>query len=255
MSAVILDWDGTLVSCEEKIDATIRKICSDFPEIQDDYHAAISKRVASPGWIRRGFITSLPEDYFTYHFGIVAKLLATSWRRDHDWDMTGDDAWSIVLTKFKELYRGIPSQLLVDHHLLMMLARQAEVYIVSNSNSKNIRHEAQALGIGNLHLRFIGDAKKYYVESLLPDILGISVTRPRYREVLSSIAKRDRTDIIVVGDNFSLDLTTPISMGIRVAYIPNPLTPRVISDFIRDQHIPSGTINKILQILIQKKEG
>lgn len=254
MSAVILDWDGTLVSCEEKIDMTIHKICSDFPEIQDAYHTVTSKRMASPGWIRKGFIASLPEDYFTYHFGIVAKLLATPQGYEHDWDITGDSAWSIILANFKELYGEIPSPLLADHDLLMTLARQADVYIVSNSDSENIRNEAQVLGINNSRLRFIGGAKKYYVESLTPSILGIPVTRPRYRELLSSIVEEDQTDIIVVGDNFSLDLTTPISMGIGVAYIPNPLTPQVILDFIRDRHIPSGTINQILQMLIQKKE-
>jgi phosphoglycolate phosphatase-like HAD superfamily hydrolase len=252
MNAIVFDWDGTLVSCEEKIDATIQQICWNFPKIQDAYRVAISNHVVSPGWARKGLIASLPEDYFTYHFGIVADLLAKS---KESVVFTNDTAWSLILSKFRRLYGETPSRLLADRKLLAILAEQTKLYIVSNSDGGNIRNEAQSFGIDDSLFTFIGNAKKYHVESSEPSILGIPVKRPLYQKVLLSLLKKHQTDIIVVGDNFSLDLAEPFFMGIRVAYIPNPLSPEIITDFIKSQHIFSGSINQILETLIRKKKG
>jgi hypothetical protein len=57
----------------------------------------------------------------------------------------------------------------------------------------------------------------------------------------------------VVGDNFSLDLVAPIAMGISVAYVPNLLSPKIIIRYVKKNCIPHGTINDILDILINKK--
>ena len=223
MGAVIFDWDGTLVSCEEKIDATIQQVCFDFIEIRDVYHVAIADRMLSPGWVKKRLLASLPEDYFTYHFGIIAKLLVKSQGFMSDHETANDMAWSIILTTFKGLYRKTPSRLLVDRQLLMALAKQAEFYVVSNSDTENIRNEARILGIDDSLFTFIGNAEKYHIESSDPSILGIPTVRPRYRQILLSIREKHNNDIIAVGDNFSMDLVTPFSMGIRVAYISNPL--------------------------------
>lgn len=247
MNAIVFDWDGTLVSCEEKIDATIQQICSDFPKIRDAYQNAISMRMVSPGWIRKGFLSSLPEDYFTYHFGILADLIVKS---QESTVFTNDTAWSVILSKFRRLYGKTPSRLLADRKLLAILAKKNKLYIVSNSDDENIRNEAQSLGIDDSLFVFIGNAKKYYIESSELSILGIPIKRPLYDKVLLSLLKKHQTDIIVVGDNFSLDLVEPLSMGICVAYTPNPLSPEIITDFIKGQHILSAPINEILEILI-----
>lgn len=252
MDAIVFDWDGTLVSCEEKIDATIKQICLDFPKIQGTYQSAISNRVASSGWVRKGLLASLPEDYFTYHFGAMADILV---RSQESAVSTNDTAWLAILSEFRRLYGKTTSRLLADRKLLATLAKQTKLYIVSNSDGENIRNEVQFLGINDSLFVFIGNTKKHHVESSEPNILGVPITRPRYQKTLLSISKKHQTGVIVLGDNFSMDLTAPLSMGIRVAYIPNPLSPEIIIDFIEGQRILSGSINEILETLILEKKG
>lgn len=245
-SAVIFDWDGTLVSCEEKINLAVTKLCTKFSGITKPYKAMVTKRLASSGWIRKGFIASLPEDYLSYHFGIVAKLLM---------EVEGletDPAWSIILSMFKESYLEVRSRMIVDVTKLEELAKHAALYVVSNSEVSNIKSEAKELGIRRGIVSFIGNAKKYDVVAAEPSILGIPVNRPKYQELLNELKKKHGS-ITVAGDNFSLDLVTPIAMGVGVAYIPNPLTPKAVIRYVKKNRITCGSIDDVLDILISNK--
>lgn len=244
--AIVFDWDGTLVSCEEKIDLAASKICAKFPKIAKLYKAVVIKKSASPGWIRNGFVASLSEDYLSHRFGILAKLLAEIE------DVETDSAWSIILSTFKESYLEVQSRMLADLAKLKKLAECVSLYVVSNSEVSNIKSEAKELGVGRGLVSFIGNAKKYDVAAVKPSILGIPVNRPKYQELLVDLKKKHR-GITVVGDNFSLDLVTPIAMGVSVAYIPNPLTPKAVSRYVKRNRITCGSINDILEILISKK--
>lgn len=247
-NAIIFDWDGTVVSCNEKIDLVINKLCQTYPEIAEKYQSAISTNKQSHGWVRKGFIASLSEDYFTYRFGIAADIIAETQ------NFTTDTAWLIILKTFKLSYFETRAKILTDQKKLRELSNYATLYVVSNSSTDNILTEAKILGFERSILLFIGDAKKYSVERSNPSIIGIPLTRPRYQETLSMIQAKHKK-LIVIGDNFSLDLITPISMGIRVAYIPNYLSPKNIGQYIKDNQILSGNINDILDILIQEMKG
>jgi len=245
-NAIVFDWDGTLVSCEEKIDLAIAKLCSQFPKITKQYKALIAKKKPSPGWIRKGFIASLPEDYLSYHFGIVAGLLTKTE------GLAIDSAWSAILSIFRESYLEARSKMLANLEKLYELSQCATLYVVSNSEVGNIKLESKALGIKRGSISFLGNAKKYDVAGLEPSILDIPANRPKYHEVLNRI-KEKHESVIVVGDNFSLDLVVPIAMGISIAYVPNPLTPKFVVRYIRKNRITFGAINDILDILITKK--
>lgn len=247
-NAVIFDWDGTLVSCEEKIDLAIERLCQTYPEITEEYLSTVSVYGQSQGWIRKGFIVSLPEDYFTYHFGIIAGLIAEATA------LTTDAAWLIILRTFKESYLQGRARMLADQKKFRCLSKFATFYVVSNSDIDNISTEADVLGFERSIMSFIGGAKKYGVERSIPSILGISAARPKYKEILNMIREKHE-NLIVVGDNFSLDLVTSITMGIRTAYVPNPLSPNEIVRYVKDNQILSGDINYILNSLTQEMKG
>ncbi len=247
-NGIIFDWDGTIVSCEEKIDWAAERLCQSYPEIAQKYQSAVLANRQSPGWTRKGFMASLPEDYFTYRFGIIAELIAEAQ------GLTTDVAWPIILHTFKESYLQAQAKILADQQKLRELSKYATLYIVSNSGIDNISTEANTLGFDRSILSFVGDAKKYGVEGSDPSIIGISAMRPRYRELLHTIQAKHE-NLIVIGDNFSLDLVTPISMGIRAAYVPNPLSPIEIGQYVKDNQILSGTINDILDVLTQETKG
>jgi phosphoglycolate phosphatase-like HAD superfamily hydrolase len=245
-NAVVFDWDGTLVSCEEKIDLAIAKLCSKFSEIEEHYRTMIAERKPSPGWIRKGFVASLSEDYLTYRFGIIAELIAESE------GMTTEDAWSAILSTFRDIYLEVRSRILADLEKLHELSQYMSLYVISNSESGNIKSEAKTLGIKKRTVAFIGNAKKYDVAVSEPSILGIPVKRPKYQRILDEI-RGNHDGIMVVGDNFSLDLVTPIAMGIAVAHVPNPLTPKNVIRYVKKNRITQGTINDVLDTLIGKK--
>lgn len=242
---IVFDWDGTLVSCEEKIDTATGRLCQMFPEIAEKYHLAISENRQSPGWTRRGFIASLPEDCFTYRFGIIAELIAAAQ------SLTADATWPIILHAFKESYLQTRAKVLVDQQKLRELSNYATLHVVSNSGIDNITFEADSLGFERSIFSFIGDAKKYGVEGMEPSIIGISAVRPKYRRLLNTI-KMKHEKLIVIGDNFCLDLVTPISMGVRTAYVPNPLSSNEIQQYVKDSRILSDTINNVIETLIQE---
>lgn len=246
--AIIFDWDGTLISCEEKIDHTIQSICQTYPAVGLAYGYSVREHSASPGWIRNGYISSLPEDYFSYHFGILATLLVKAQ------DVSLEQAWLTILMTFKEMYGRNPSRLLVEIQGIMELSQLADIYVVSNSETSNIEREASVLGISNAHIQFIGGAKKYKVSGDAQPIAGIPADRQDYREILQKV-KGSHKSLTVVGDNFSMDLVTPISLGINVAYIPNPLTPPTIIDYVGQENILSGTVNQIISKLKTKLKG
>ncbi len=245
-NAIVFDWDGTIVSCEEKIDLAITKLCKQFPAIAKPYKDSVAKKTFSSGWVRKGFTASLPEDYFTYHFGIVAELIAKAK------SLVIDSAWSVILSTFTESYLEVNSRILIDLGKLYQLAEHVNLYIVSNSEIKNIKAEAKSLGIKCGVITFVGNTKKYNVAGVESSVIGISANRPNYQATLSRLQKKHE-NIIVVGDNFSLDLVAPIAMGISVAYVPNLLSPKIIIRYVKKNCIPHGTINDILDILINKK--
>jgi len=131
------------------------------------------------------------------------------------------------------------------------LSKVADIYVVSNSETDNIEYEAAVLGISKAPFTLIGGAKKYKVSGDENSIVGIPTDRPDYRKILLCLRDQHKS-LTVVGDNFSLDLVTPLSLGMDVAYIPNPLTPPAILDYVRRKNIPFGTINEIVDKLTAK---
>jgi hypothetical protein len=71
-----------------------------------------------------------------------------------------------------------------------------------------------------------GDAKKYFVDPSFKErkdsmIIGeriINLKRPFYRAILQNFKPKDS---IVVGDNFSMDLALPLSLGFGVILVKN----------------------------------
>ena len=247
-NAVVFDWDGTLVSCEEKINLTIERLIQIYPEIAKKYTSAISEGKQSPGWIRKGFIVSLPEDYFTYHFGILAELIAEVL------GLSIDSAWLVLLRTFKASYLDRRAKMLGNPEKLRGLSQYASLFVVSNSSTDNIVAEAESLGVERSVFSFLGGAKKYGVEEKEPSLLGISAVRPKYQSILDIVRARHQ-NLVVVGDNFCLDLVTPLMMGVRAAYVSNPLSSPKICEFVKSNQILSGDINVIIDSLLKEMQG
>lgn len=236
--AFVFDWDGTLVSCEEKIDGAIDALSHDFPLAVRSCRQKAARGAASPGWIKRGFVASLPEDYFSYYFGMLSQELAESAGID------GDAAWKLVLTYFRQQYKHYRSRLLVQPDSLARLSRVGDVFVVSNSQPDNVAHEAELHGLDMQRVQLVGNARKYRVVSNDPSVMSISANRPEYILLLQQITERF-DDVTVIGDNFSLDLATPLYLGLKVAYVPNQFTPPSVYGYLARHGIEFGPIAEI----------
>jgi FMN phosphatase YigB (HAD superfamily) len=100
--------------------------------------------------------------------------------------------------------------------------RCENVYVISNSATEKISDELKTLGIKPI---VIGNAKKYFVKSCqaIENKISIgkrtiSLDRPFYKNILKDFSPKDS---VVVGDNFSLDLALPLSLGFDVMLIKN----------------------------------
>lgn len=243
MGSIIFDWDGTIISCEEKINGAIAHLCTMYPQLAEDYRRSVLSEKQSPGWWRKGVQVALPEDYFCHHFGIVTDLLSAMLTVDRD------EAWNIALTSFKTTYCDYPSTLMLPKALLDELANRLPVYILSNSSSDNIQKEALDHNILT-GITFVGGAKKYSVSSDETLLCGISPNRPGYLNKLLEIQK-EHGDILVIGDNFSLDISTPLSQGMQCAYIPNPFSPPHVINYLRGRNVRIGSAIDIVSELIK----
>lgn len=233
--AVVFDWDGTIISCEGKIEYTIKTVVQSFPLAANFFNEKIARNAISRGWIKNGYIASVDEDYFSHMFGLLAETIADVYQ------FSNDEAWSSILSHFKDNYGKIPASAMLEFELLYELASVADIYIVSNSAVDNLVAESQRLGLCHSAVKFVGGAKKYKVESNLDQIIGIPTDRPHYRSILTGIAT-NYNDIIVVGDNFSCDLSVPLSVNWRVGYVPNVYSPQQIVDFLDSRDAIIGTI-------------
>jgi FMN phosphatase YigB (HAD superfamily) len=245
---LVFDWDGTLVSCEEKIYSALEVIFGMYPKAKDEFETALLTGIHPDGWIRKGVLVAKPEDYFTFNFGIIAKVISK------DQNLSLDDSWKLVLEIFKNNYTHAQAKCMVSYQKIAHLSRLYDIVVVSNSTTDNVIDEAKKLGLTNFVTDFIGNAKKYNVTSTDSSILGIYSDRGDYKRLLERISEEGRK-VTVIGDNFSLDLVTPISMGLRVAYIPNPLTPPEIIHYVNSHQIIYGDLGSIVNELIQQKEN
>jgi FMN phosphatase YigB (HAD superfamily) len=242
-NAVVFDWDGTIVSCEEKIDQTIGRLRLVFPLALVEYDNIISCNGMSPGWIKNGFLASLSEDYFTYHFGILADVMARMQ------SISIDEAWGVILCEFRSLYIKSVAKLLLEYECLERLSCFARIYIVSNSETDNVKTEMKRFFLDTLDIAIIGGAKKYQVKKACPSICGIPTDRPAYQKIIQDI--REKFDnMIIVGDNFCCDLATPLSIGVRGAYIPNAFTPEIVKHLVLKRGIICGTVQDITEIIL-----
>jgi FMN phosphatase YigB (HAD superfamily) len=240
--AVVFDWDGTIISCEGKVDLTVETVLDKFPLATNSFREKLVSGVASPGWIKNGFIASLDEDYFSHMFGLLSETLTGFY------PITNDSTWSIILAHFKENYGKVPASALLDFSLLYELAHKADIYIVSNSAINNLLIESQRLGLNHDIVRLIGGAKKYQIESSIPSILNVPTNRPLYKKVLADIAS-SHNDVIVIGDNFSCDLALPLWMNWRVGYIQNLYSPRHVIDFLSSKNALIDSVAGIVETL------
>lgn len=240
--AVVFDWDGTIISCEGKIDLTVETVLEKFPLATGSFDDKIAKGIASPGWIKNDFLASLDEDYFSHLFGILSETIMEQYH------IANDSVWSIILAQFKENYGKVPTSALLDFSLLYELAHKADIYIVSNSAIDNLLIESQRLGLNQDIVRLIGGAKKYQIESSAPSIMTVPANRPSYKKVLTTIAN-SHDDVIVVGDNFSCDLALPLWMNWRVGYIQNLYSPKCVIDFLSSRNALINSVVGIVETL------
>jgi len=246
--AFVFDWDGTLVSCNKRIETVLSAFFIAYPSIEGRFLELLRKNV-SPGWIRKGYIASLPEDLFSFEFGLLAQVLVEQSQS------TGvDHAWSMILNRFKELYLANQSDLLVDKSSLIQLQKIGDIVVVSNSDTSNIQAEINRLGIDEVGIRLVGNAAKYKVDKTEPVACGVPVSRPQYNEVLTKLLSEYKS-VQVIGDNFSCDLALPFSLGLQVHYVPNDYTPRVLKKFCLSNDIYMSNSKQVIENILKNYGG
>lgn len=237
MRAIVFDWDGTLVSCNERIDRTIKLIGHRYPEAKQQYDADVAADTPSPGWIRCDRLVSLPEDYFSHRFGLLSQALCSQGI------LSRDESWDIILKTFRNAYSDTEAKPQFELELLKRLASVNSLYIVTNSATDNVARECEMFGLDFLTL--VGHAKKYHVAGSTPEMCCVPADRPIYRQILEEI-DRLHEETVVVGDSFSCDLTTPMSLGWRVFHVPNQLTPSSVRGFLQQKRMIAGSLKEIV---------
>ena len=191
----------------------------------DGFLEATHRAPESNGWWPRGYLTAFVDEDELLATGAVCRFL------DDGGEAPGADRWRAGIARLGHasahdygsgLFGPAMRTYLDDHgHALVdgaralcerILGAGVELVIVSNSPTAKLRRLFADAGVeeGGL-LRFVGDARKWWIEGPEPreEFAGraVHLDRPFYREILA----QERPDV-VIGDVASLDLATPAAM-------------------------------------------
>ena len=209
-------------------DEAAKLIGIDRREAREDFASFRAATLADParhGWWPRGYLTAFVDEDELLATGAVSYWL----------DNCGDDdrakRWLAALeaggfenaeafgnAMFEPAmrdYRARGAHSLVpeaEEVVGALRARGVDLVIVSNSPTDKLESMFAEAGIaGGDGLRFVGDARKWWIASHEPtlDVGGrsVHVDRPLYRSIL----EEERPDL-VIGDVASLDLAAPAAM-------------------------------------------
>ena len=204
-----------------------------FPEAaaRDEFEGFLRAAHEAPdqhGWWPRGFLTAFVDEDQLLATGAVCRFLddgcdapgATRWRdglraaghhsaHDYGSEKFGPAMRTYLQDHGHRLVDG--SRELCDS----LRARGVELVIVSNSPTSKLQKLFAEAGIQESdHLRFVGDARKWWVEKGEHRSVyagrEVHLDRPFYREIL----EREQPDLII-GDVASLDLAMPAAMRVE----------------------------------------
>ncbi len=194
-------------------------------ETFDGFLSATHEQPDLHGWWPRGFLTAFVDEDDLLATGAVCRYL------DDGGDAPGADRWREGIRRAghdsaheygSEKFGPAMRTYLSDHgHRLVDGARGlcerihaagVELVIVSNSPTSKLQKLFADVGVREREgLRFVGDARKWWIEAEQPrgEFAGrrVHLDRPFYRDILA----REQPDV-VIGDVASLDLAMPAAM-------------------------------------------
>jgi len=196
----------------------------------DAFRAATLAEPHAHGWWPRGYLTAFVDEDVLLATGAVSYWLdegghhpaADRWRRtiaDAGY-ASAQEFGNVQFGPAMKQHRAAGAHRLVDEArdvLGELEAAGVDLVVVSNSPTEKLRAMFAEIGARErTGLRFVGDAKKWWIEDPAPraDVGGRSVhlDRPIYRDVLAEV----RPDVLI-GDVASLDLAAAADMRTRGA--------------------------------------
>jgi FMN phosphatase YigB (HAD superfamily) len=228
MENIIFDYDGTLTDNHSRAKSIkgqfFRKLINDF-NAENDYlikifnsaKREILKDDINYPYIANNEVACYCEDELIFNDVCLKKALRENCREDFiKFEKNNASLFHDAYQKTSPVFFGGLADFLKK-------ISGKNVYVISNSETGQISRELKTAGI---ELLIKGNAKKYFVKSGSVESedkmsIGkrtINLDRPFYRDALKDFEPENS---LVVGDNFSLDLSLPLSLGFDVALIKN----------------------------------
>jgi FMN phosphatase YigB (HAD superfamily) len=239
---VILDFDGTCTDVEREAEGFLRGYKADLAgligcdDIEPLWAAGEAQVMADPsrhGMVIGGVTVAPPVDL--YLLATAIGTLIEPGLGDEETERLFKDNYRFTTTSFRPDARAM---------LEALVASDAGLYIVTNSNPSHVRAKLEQLApSGQTEIRLHGDARKFLVHeptihggsprfAAVPSTLDVPgwprPVHPRrglYFDVLESIWQEtgsEPKDTLVIGDVFELDLLLPGTLGCNVHLVASP---------------------------------
>ena len=227
MKNIIMDYDGTATNNHERAGMVLKYILKKF---SDEYNVnfdflekkhclakeELKKNDVKYPYVKLNEIVCYCEDEL-----IIDELSLTKIMNDHCYQYFRTFQLKNPMI-FSEAYEKT-TPFFVEGLADFLKKNMDNLCVVSNVSNEKISEEIMSLGLEPV---VIGNARKHHVNPRLKGIkerilIGertINIDRPFYRTILENFNPEES---IVVGDNFSMDLALPLSMGFDVALVKN----------------------------------
>lgn len=243
---VVLDFDGTMTDAEaegrpftegylEDVAALTGREPSEIRAMAARFEAEVLADPQAYGWLWKGrIVCPATVDPYQRFMPVMKKLFdACGAFRDEA------ERERLEQVLFRHNYRRTATVFRPHAAQALAALEPLDTWVVTNAHVDPVRAKIAALGGGSLawlQERVVGLARKQVVEDGDPDLpealtipglrRPVLVRRPHYRAVLERLrGGRPWDEVVVVGDIFELDLSTPLLLGARVVLAANAFTP------------------------------
>lgn len=261
---VVLDFDGVFtdpVDPAEEVRQDLINNLSDLSgisrkkisEIYGRTKKRILKRPYEYGWVVGGYIAAFSDED---PFVIISSTLFEMARENPVYEDSIAKKYRMSFgefcnMRFNEVTKNAPPCFRKNvRKALEKLTSDNDVFVVSNSETDKIERMLKEIDV---EIPVYGDAKKYVIDlgwdcvdrSMDIGRYSVMLRRPYYYGVLQKV-RGEKT--LVVGDGFSLDLSLPYQLGMRIVLKENNYTPSWSKKFVKR----NGYVAKDLMKLAEK---
>lgn len=252
----IFDFDGTLTNPSPHADAMremmvrilVSKGISEYKVRQDieKIRDIILKRPEKHPWIVRGMPACFAnEDPFVVNNVTAQELFKVDTIYGNLIESAGrlsGEAYRRATQHMSPYFRDDVSPLLKE-----ILKKGNRACVITNGGTDKVKRMLEEI---NMNIPVYGDAEKFAVDKEwdnVPEKLQIGkryifLRRAKYFNILKKI----KSDKIVIGDVFSMDLSLPYSIGIPIVLVKTSYTPSWAEKFVKKN---GGVVKSLLEAL------